>query len=163
MEMGKLSAAPITRLGLYNAGSEEQSSPVVNNTDEWIPAKPKLPLRLYNAGSKKRWGQAAIDADGWAWWRKVDNEPWLRAAFHHILREAMIFEASHQGAYRTWTVEKEKYSRGDCGPWGKTDVTAYHPQQNWSVERAHRPPKTFQVMNLKSYQSATCHADFNVL
>ncbi|KAL8750186.1 MAG: hypothetical protein Q9184_006514 [Pyrenodesmia sp. 2 TL-2023] len=121
------------------------SGQVVNNTDEWVPATPELPLRLYNSGSKRKWGQTAIDADEWAWWRSADDESWLRAAFHHVLREAMIYEASHQGTYRTWVVKNKTFSRGDCGPWGQSDVTAYHPQQNWSIERAHRPPKTFQI------------------
>ncbi|KAL8750047.1 MAG: hypothetical protein Q9184_006567 [Pyrenodesmia sp. 2 TL-2023] len=111
---------------------------------------PILPLRLYYDGAKKRKGQSAVDAGGWAWFRHNPTDDWRKAAFHHDLRPALIREASLQGSYRSWTDTKGKaHTRGDCGPWGPDDITSYHPQQIWGLDRAHQPPKNFQFLRVK--------------
>lgn len=111
-----------------------------------LHVSPILPLNLYYDGAKKRKGQSAVDAGGWAWFRETPTDDWRKAAFHHDLRLALIREASLHGSYRSWTDTKGKaHTRGDYGPWGPDDITSYHPQQNWGLDRAHQPPKNFQV------------------
>ncbi|KAL8750046.1 MAG: hypothetical protein Q9184_006566, partial [Pyrenodesmia sp. 2 TL-2023] len=91
---------------------------------------PRHPLRLYNDGKPKSKGQAAIDDNGYAWWRAEEDQPWQKAAFHRDLRRALIREAGQQGTYRTWTNSKgNRVSRGDCGPHGPDDITSFHRQQ----------------------------------
>lgn len=102
-----------------------------------LPNFPKLPLYPYNGGKKKHKGQAATDADGWAWWRRVEGEPWQQAVFHSVLRSALIAEAARQGTYMNWTVSKDRTcSRGDYGPLGPQDVTSFEPRQDWTGDRA---------------------------
>lgn len=105
-----------------------------------IPQRPKFPLYPYVYLDTKLRSKAAIDADGWAWWRPSIIDPWRKAVFHSILRPALIAEAAQQGAYT--------FPR-PSGPFGPNDVTSYHPKQDWGLDRAHRPPKTFQFARTK--------------
>ncbi|KAL8926708.1 MAG: hypothetical protein Q9208_002782 [Pyrenodesmia sp. 3 TL-2023] len=100
----------------------KQSGQVVNNADRWIPAVPKLPLRRYNAESKRKGGQVAIDADGWTWWRESDGESWLRAAFHHVLRPALIKEAAIRVKYGKITMSRSRFrDYAACIAWAPRD------------------------------------------
>ncbi len=112
---------------------------------------PILPFRLYYDGAKKRTGQTVVDAGGWAWFRESVTDDWRKAAFHSDLRKALIREAGLRGSYRSWSDSEGKtHSRGDRGPWGPDDVTSYHPRQDWGLDRAHQPPKNFQVSRARS-------------
>ncbi|KAL9014483.1 MAG: hypothetical protein Q9173_000863 [Seirophora scorigena] len=106
---------------------------------------PKLPLYLYSNGRRSRPGQVVVDADARTWYRAADEDHWQKAAFHWALRKHLIREAAKKGAYQTWSDKKGRvHSRGD--PVGPDDLTAFHPGQNWTLERANRPPKTFQFL-----------------
>ncbi|KAL8646351.1 MAG: hypothetical protein Q9210_006190 [Variospora velana] len=110
-----------------------------------VRKSPKLPLSVYTNGKRGKHGHAVVDAEGGAWWRKTDDDRWQRAAFHWAVRSALIREAAKRGTYQTWTDGKGRiHSRGD--PVGRDDVTAYHPGQDWTLERDNRPPKTFQFI-----------------
>lgn len=98
---------------------------------------PNFPIRTYDNGKKRSKSQVVVDADEIVWWRAADTDRWRRAAFHCSLRGAMIAKAARQGRYSTWAEKIGKKgkkvksrSRGDCGPRGPDDITAYHPQQN---------------------------------
>ncbi|KAL8719520.1 MAG: hypothetical protein Q9225_003487 [Loekoesia sp. 1 TL-2023] len=108
-----------------------------------IPQRPKFPLYPYIYPDTKLKSKAAIDADGWAWWRNSVIDPWRKAAFHSVLRPALIAEAAQQGAYT--------FPR-PSGPSGPHDITSYHPKQDWGLDRAHRPPKTFQFARTKEME-----------
>ncbi|KAL9056171.1 MAG: hypothetical protein Q9206_002857 [Seirophora lacunosa] len=108
-------------------------------------ASPKLPLCLYSKGRRGKPGQVVVDADARTWWRAADEDRWQKAAFHWVLRKHLIREAAKKGTYQTWSDKKGRvHSRGD--PVGPDDLTAFHPGQNWTLERANRPPKTFQFL-----------------
>ncbi|KAL8728053.1 MAG: hypothetical protein Q9166_005653 [cf. Caloplaca sp. 2 TL-2023] len=80
-------------------------------------------------------GETTIDAHGGAWWRPWRGEPWQEAVFHSVIRPNLIEEATHQGSYN--------FPR-KVGPLGPSDITSYHPGQDWGLDRDFRPPKTFQ-------------------
>ncbi|KAI4265790.1 MAG: hypothetical protein L6R35_007037, partial [Caloplaca aegaea] len=110
-----------------------------------VRKSPKLPLSVYTNGKRGKHGHAVVDAEEGLWWRETDDDRWQRAAFHWAVRSALIREAATRGTYQTWTDGKGRiHSRGDSV--GPDDVTAYHPGQDWTLERDNRPPKTFQFI-----------------
>ncbi|KAI4280225.1 MAG: hypothetical protein L6R38_004612 [Xanthoria sp. 2 TBL-2021] len=90
-----------------------------------------LPKYLFNVG----YVLCARDSHGSAWWRDSSSGPWREAVFHSTIRQRLINEASLQGQYR--------YSRKE-GPHGVSDITSYHPTQDWGIDRDNRSPKIFQ-------------------
>ncbi|KAL8685905.1 MAG: hypothetical protein Q9218_007475 [Villophora microphyllina] len=96
--------------------------------------------RLYIFSSVGPKGESVVNAAGNAWWRAPDGDTWYRAVFHSAIRQALIDEAAQQGSY---TFPRK------IGRWGPTDVTSYHPGQDWGMARNHRPPKTFQFYRIK--------------
>ncbi|KAI4108607.1 MAG: hypothetical protein LQ339_002123 [Xanthoria mediterranea] len=100
-----------------------------------------LPMYLFNDYSLL----SARDSYGSAWWRDSSSGPWREAVFHSTIRQTLINEASQQGQYRN--LRKK-------GPHGDSDVTSYHPNQDWGIDRDKRSPKTFQLYrNLESEPS----------
>lgn len=93
------------------------------------------PPSSHNPTSVGLRGESKIDVGGKAWWKAPDNDTWRPAVFHSTIRQALIREAAQKGSY---TFPRKP------GTWGHTDVTAYHPGQDWGLARDHRPPKTFQ-------------------
>ncbi|KAL8775884.1 MAG: hypothetical protein Q9203_003664 [Teloschistes exilis] len=93
-------------------------------------------------------GESFVDANMRAWWRGPDSDIWRPAVFHSTIRRALINDAARQGSY---TFPRK------TGSWGPTDVTAYHPAQDWGLGRAHRPPKTFQF-----YRTRDTEPDYEV-
>lgn len=88
---------------------------------------------------------SARDSYGSAWWRDSSSGPWREAVFHSTIRQTLINEASQHGQYRN---PRKK------GPHGDSDVTSYHPNQDWGIDRDKRSPKTFQFYrNLESEPS----------
>ncbi|KAL9579675.1 MAG: hypothetical protein Q9212_004969 [Teloschistes hypoglaucus] len=93
-------------------------------------------------------GESFVDASMQAWWRGQHSDTWRPAVFHATIRQALLDEAAQQGSYN--------FPR-KRGPWGRTDITAYHPGQDWGLGRTHRPPKTFQF-----YRTRNTEPDYEV-